>query len=249
MGLSARGKLPFVSSFSAFLTRAFDQIRMAQYSLDKASIKFVGSHAGVSIGADGPSQMGLEDIAMFRSILRSVVLYPADAVAMEKLVRVAAERPGIVYIRATRQDTPVIYSSSEEFQIGGSKVLRESGEDVAAVIGAGITLHEALAAYERLQKEGISIRVIDLYSIKPLDRKTIAEAALETGSVIVVEDHYPAGGIGEAVAELLVNLPVSFYHLAVNKIPTSGTPRELLEFENIDAGSIVSLVKKIAEQT
>lgn len=171
VGLALRGKIPFVSTFAAFLTRAFDHIRMAQYS--DANIKFVGSHAGVSIGQDGPSQMGLEDIAMMRSILKSVVLYPSDAVSTEKLVREAAKYKGIVYIRTTRSATPVIYDYDEEFPIGGAKVLRVSDRDLFTVIGAGITLHEALKAYEELKSRGIYIRVIDLYSVKPLNTEIL----------------------------------------------------------------------------
>ena len=172
LGFSSRGKIPFVSTFAAFFTRAFDQIRMSQYS--DPNIKFVGSHAGVSIGEDGPSQMGLEDIAMFRTILNGVVLYPSDAVSTERLVEEAAKHYGIVYIRTTRKETPILYHPEEEFPIGGSKVLRKSKKDMATVVGAGITLHEALEAYEELKKEGIFIRVIDLYSIKPMDEAAFA---------------------------------------------------------------------------
>jgi len=176
VGLSLRGKIPFVSTFAAFLTRTFDHIRMAQYS--DANIKFVGSHAGVSIGQDGPSQMGLEDISMMRSILNSVVLYPSDAVATEKLVREAARYQGIVYIRTTRSATPVIYSYDEEFPIGGAKVIRYSDDDWFSVIGAGITLYEALKAYVELKKQGIFIRVIDLYSVKPIAREILKKRSM-----------------------------------------------------------------------
>jgi transketolase len=197
VGLSLRGKIPFVSTFAAFLTRAFDQIRMAQYS--DVNIKFVGSHAGVSIGQDGASQMGLEDIAMMRSILNSVVLYPSDAVSTEKLVKEAAKHKGIVYIRTTRSATPVIYSENEDFPIGGAKVLKASDSDLFTIVGAGITLHEALKVYEELKNKGIYIRVIDLYSVKPLNTELLKQALSETYAIITVEDHYPAGGIGEAV--------------------------------------------------
>lgn len=241
VGLALRRKIPFVSTFAAFLTRTFDHIRMAQYS--EANIKFVGSHAGVSIGQDGPSQMGLEDIAMMRSILNSVVLYPSDAVSTEKLVREAAKHNGIVYIRTTRSATPVIYSYDEEFPIGGSKVVKASDRDLFTVVGAGITLHEALKAYEELKKNGIHIRVIDLYSVKPLDTETLKRALSETKAIITVEDHYPAGGIGEAVKSELGSDRV--YSLACNKIPKSGKPEELLDYEEISAKAIISKVLEL----
>lgn len=241
MGLARLGKIPFVSTFAAFFTRAFDQIRMSQYA--KTNIKFCGSHAGVSIGEDGPSQMGLEDIAMFRGILGATVLYPCDGVSCEKLTEEAAKHKGIVYIRTTRNPTPVIYKNSEKFTIGGCKVLRQSAKDKVTVIGAGVTLHEALKAYEILQKENINIRVIDLYSISPLDIKTLKKAALETKAIITVEDHHPGGGIGEAVAAALSGSKV--YSLAVNKIPKSGKPDELLEYEGISASAIVKKVKQV----
>ena len=242
LGFARRGKIPFVSSFAAFLTRAFDQIRMAQYS--DANIKFVGSHAGVSIGEDGSSQMGLEDIAMFRSILNSVVLYPADAVSAAKLIEVAARHQGMVYLRTTRPATPLLYSEKETFSIGGSKVLRSSKKDVVTVIAAGITVHEALKAADQLAKRNISTRVIDLYSIKPLDTKTLEKAARETKAFITVEDHYPAGGIGEAVASAISMMKIPVHILAVTKIPRSGKAEQLLDFEEISARSII---KKITE--
>jgi len=243
LGLSARGKIPFVSTFAAFLTRAYDQIRMSQYS--KANIKFMGSHAGVSIGEDGPSQMGLEDLALFRALLDSIVLYPCDAVATDKLVEEAAKYKGIAYIRTTRNPTPIIYDQHEEFHIGGSKVLRQSENDIATVIGAGVTLHEALIAHRELQKEGINIRVIDLYSVKPVDKRTLQIAAKETGLLITVEDHFAEGGIGDAVREALSEDPVPVYSLAVRKVPRSGRPHELLDYEEISSRAIIELVKKI----
>jgi len=246
LGLSRVGKIPFISTFAAFLTRAFDQIRMAQYS--DANIKFVGSHAGVSIGEDGFSQMGLEDIAMFRAILDSVVLYPSDAVSTARLVEAAAKHRGIVYLRMTRKATPIIYKNSERFPIGGSKTLRSSKKDQLTIIAAGITLHEALAAYEALKKIGISARVIDLYSIKPLDIKTLKKAANETKVIITVEDHYPAGGIGEAVSAALAAAHSSFVirhsSLAVSKLPPSGNPEQLLAYENINSAAIVKLARQ-----
>ena len=188
LGLSKRGKIPFASTFAAFWSRAHDQIRMASYS--NANIKLVGSHAGVSIGQDGPSQMGLEDIALFRSINGSTVLYPSDGVSCHKLVIEAAKHPGIVYLRTTRMETPVIYGNNEEFLVGGSKTLKSSGNDKVCLVGAGITVHEALKAHEELQKDGINIRVIDLYSVKPVDCATLERVVEETEAIIVVEDHY-----------------------------------------------------------
>jgi transketolase len=245
LGLSCRGKIPFVSTFAAFFARAFDQIRMSQYS--KANIKFAGSHAGVSIGQDGPSQMGLEDIAMFRTLLNGVVLYPSDAVSTEKLVEASAKHNGIVYIRTTRKDTPILYGEDESFFIGGSRVLRKSERDLATVIAAGVTLHEALKAYEELKKEGILIRVIDLYSIKPIDEPTLRESATLTRSVITVEDHFPEGGLGEAVRSALAGVVVPIHSLAVRKMPKSGKPEELLDYEEISQKSIVKKVKEISK--
>ncbi|MHB1347636.1 MAG: transketolase family protein, partial [Candidatus Humimicrobiaceae bacterium] len=241
LGLSLRNKIPFISSFAAFLTRSFDQLRMSRYS--NSNIKVAGSHAGVSIGEDGVSQMGLEDIAMFRTIPDSVVLYPCDNISTMKLVEKAAEHFGNVYIRTTRMDTPLVYSHEEEFTIGGSKVLRESKKDIASVIAAGITLHEALNAYEELKKEGIYIRVIDLYSIKPLDKKTINDAAKKTKFLLTVEDHYAEGGLGEAVISAL-EVFCKFKILAVRKIPLSGRPSELLDYEDISKESIIREIKK-----
>lgn len=243
LGLSRRGKIPFISTFAAFFTRAFDQIRMSQYS--GPNIKFCGSHAGVSIGEDGPSQMGLEDIAMFRAILNSVVLYPSDAVSTEKLVEEAAKYQELVYIRTTRQDTPILYTNDDDFHIGGSKVLSKSAHDRVTVIASGITLHEALAASEELKKDGISVRVIDLYSIKPIDINTIMEAAHETGAIITVEDHFSEGGIGEAVRSTLSTMPVPVYSLAVRKMPKSGKPRELIDYEEISGNSIAKKVREL----
>ncbi len=244
LGLSLRGKIPFMSSFSAFLTRAYDQVRMSQYS--NSNVKVVGSHAGVSIGEDGGSQMGLEDLAMFRTLHNSVVLYPSDAVSTEKLVEAAAKHDGNVYMRTTRMATEVIYDSKEEFHIGKCKVIRESKDDVVTVIGAGVTLHEALKAYDELNKEGISIRIIDLYSIKPIDSITLKKAAEDTGKIITVEDHYPEGGIGEAVMEALSKEDVKVYSLAVRKMPRSGKPAELLDYEGISSKGIIKKVKEIS---
>jgi transketolase len=243
LGLARRGKIPFVSTFAAFFSRAFDQIRMCQYS--DPDLKFVGSHAGVSIGEDGPSQMALEDLAMFRAVLSSVVLYPCDAVSTEKLVEAAARNHGIVYLRTTRKATPIIYGPEERFVIGGSKILRSSDEDRATVITAGLTVFEALTAYEELQKEGIALRVIDLYSIKPLDLATLQDAARVTKMLITVEDHYPEGGLGEAVLSALASSPYPVHCLAVRRKPKSGKPEELLDYEEISAGAIIRKVKEL----
>ncbi len=246
LGLAVRGKIPFVSSFAAFLTRAFDQIRMSQYS--DPNLKFVGSHAGVSIGWDGPSQMGLEDLAMFRTLVNGAVLYPADAVSTERLVEEMVKRHGIMYLRTTREATPILYGPEDEFQLGGCKVLRSSGQDRATVVSAGITLYEALAAWEALQKMGIFVRIIDLYSIKPIAAATLADAARQTGAVITVEDHYPEGGLGEAVMSALATVPVPVYCLAVTKKPKSGAPEELLDYEDISRGAIVRKVKEVLDR-
>ena len=244
LGFSLRGKVPFVSTFAAFLTRAFDQIRMSQYSA--SNIKFCGSHSGVSIGVDGSSQMGLEDIAMFRTLLNGVVLYPSDAVSTEKLVEEAAKHKGIVYLRTTREDTPIIYRNDEVFRIGGSKVLKRNSQDVATVVAAGITLHEALAAYEELKKDDILIGVIDLYSIKPIDVQTLTRAAYDTGTIITVEDHYAEGGMGEAIRSALAGITVDIHSLAVRNMPKSGQPRELLDYEEISRKAIIQKVKEIS---
>ncbi|MBI2459733.1 MAG: transketolase [Parcubacteria group bacterium] len=243
LGFSRRGKIPFVSTFAAFWTRAFDQIRMSQYS--QGNIKFVGSHAGVSIGEDGASQMGLEDLAMFRTLIGAAVLYPADALACEKLVQEAASYQGNVYLRTTRKDTAIIYQENEAFPIGQSKILKSSSQDKIAVIAAGITLYEALGAYEELKKENILIRVIDLYSIKPVDETTLLKAAAETKAIITVEDHFAQGGLGEAVKSALADKRAEIYSLAVRKIPKSGQSAELLAYEEISKDYIIKKVKEI----
>lgn len=243
LGLARRGKKPFVSTFGAFFTRCFDQIRMSAYS--GVQMVCAGSHAGVSIGEDGVSQMALEDIALFRSVYNSVVLYPSDAVSTKQLVELAQGYPGITYVRTTRKDMPVIYTSSDSFRIGGSYTLKQSKHDVATVVCAGITVHEALRAYELLQKQDISIRVIDLYSIKPLDRETLQQAGVETGKIITVEDHYKEGGLGEAVSATLADVAVPIVSLSVTQMPCSGTPEKLLDYEGISCDAIVKEVKKI----
>ncbi|HME44077.1 MAG TPA: transketolase [Syntrophorhabdales bacterium] len=244
-GLETSGKIPFASTFAAFFTRAFDQIRMSQYS--RANIKFVGSHAGVSIGEDGPSQMGLEDIAMFRTIQDSVVLYPCDAYATERLVEEAAKQKGIVYIRTTREATPLLYSPKDTFPIGKFKTLRRGQNDAVALIAAGATVFEALSAYDELKKEGIQARVIDLYCIKPIEKEALDEATEGVKNIITVEDHRPEGGIGEAVRSALADSrkAISVYSLAVRKMPRSGKPNELIDYEEISKGAIVKKVKEI----
>jgi transketolase len=237
-------KIVFCSTFAAFFTRAYDQIRMAAVS--RADLRLCGTHAGISIGEDGPSQMGLEDLALMRAVCGSTVLYPSDAVATAHLVQAMAERQGISYLRATRGATPVIYAANETFPIGGSKTLRSSPRDRATLIGAGITLHEALAAADQLAREGIAVRVIDLYSIKPIDVEALATAATETGHLVVCEDHWAEGGIGDAVVAALMAdgcaLP-ALTHLAVREMPRSGKPRELLDHFGISAPHLVAAVK------
>jgi transketolase len=246
IGLWSRGKTPFASTFGSFFSRAFDQIRMA--AIGTAALRLVGSHAGVSIGEDGPSQMALEDIALMRTLPESVVLYPSDAVSTHKLVeQMARYTKGITYLRTTRGATPVIYDNNEIFEIGGCKIVRHSPEDKACVVAAGITLFEALKAYDELLKKGISITVIDLYSIKPIDHATLIKSALATRHVVTVEDHYLAGGIGEAVAFELHGLGIEIECLAVNKLPRSGKPEELLAMEEIDAAAIVRTVEKMMQ--
>jgi len=242
VGLQVLGWRPFASTFAAFLTRAYDFVRMAAVS--RANVRLSGSHAGVSIGEDGPSQMGLEDLAAFRAVHGSTVLYPCDGNQTAKLVRNMADRDGISYLRTTRADTPVIYSAEEEFPVGGSKVVRSSDDDDLAIIAAGVTLHEALRAADALAEEGISARVIDLYSVKPIDTETLQ--AIST-PIVTVEDHWPEGGIGEAVLSALAAIeerpPV--VQLAVRDMPGSGKPAELLAAAGIDADAIVKAARRL----
>ncbi|MCX7992847.1 MAG: transketolase [Fimbriimonadales bacterium] len=246
VGAAECGKIPFASSFACFLSRAYDFIRMA--AIGRANVKFCGSHVGVSIGEDGPSQMGLEDLAMFRAIPDAAVLYPSDAVSAVKLVEQAAHYRGIAYIRTTRPKTPVIYANDEAFPIGGCKIVRQSPHDVVTVVGAGVTLHEAMKAYEQLLQEGIPIRVIDLYSVKPIDAETLIRCGQQTnGTLITVEDHYPEGGIGEAVAAAVNGYGIRVYRLAVREIPRSGKPETLLAAYGIDAQAIIEAVRAVAQ--
>ncbi|AFZ26223.1 transketolase [Cylindrospermum stagnale PCC 7417] len=256
VGLQVRHYKPFASTFAAFLTRAYDFVRMA--AISRANIKLVGSHAGVSIGQDGPSQMGLEDLAALRAVWNSTVLYPCDANQTAKLVGLMCDRDGVVYLRTTRESTNVIYDADEQFPIGSSKVIRSSQRDQATVIAAGITLHEALKASDRLNNEGIAVRVIDAYSVKPIDVQTLHQAARDTnGNLVVVEDHWIEGGLGAAVLDAFAgNISSPAYHgpqlrlikLAVHDMPTSGTPEELLHAAKIDADAIVEAVKSQIRQ-
>ncbi|HJT55733.1 MAG TPA: transketolase, partial [Ktedonobacteraceae bacterium] len=245
VGMSVRHKIPFASTFAAFFSRAYDFIRMAAVS--RANIRLCGSHAGVSIGQDGPSQMALEDLAMMRAVFGSTILYPSDPNQTAQLVAQMADHDGIVYLRTTREGLPTLYSADDEFMVGGSKVVHQSDNDAATVIAAGITLHEALKAYDQLQGEGINVRIIDAYSVKPLDEETIIAAAEETGGkIVVVEDHWPEGGLGDAVLDVFAQfdgpLP-EVVKLAVQSMPGSGTPDQLLEEAGISAHHIVQAVK------
>lgn len=245
VGFQVRKKVPFASTFAAFFSRAYDFIRMG--AISRANIHLAGSHAGVSIGADGPSQMALEDIAMMRAVHDSVVLYPSCANTTAALIAMMPDHKGITYMRTTREKTPILYKAGEKFEFGGSKVLRRSDKDKATLIAAGITLHESLKAYDELKAAGIEVRVIDLYSVKPIDEKTLHEAAKDTGLLIVVEDHWPEGGLGEAVISAFTGgaqqLP-RVIKMAVQGMPGSGSPQELMDAAQISAKSIVAMVKK-----
>ena len=243
MGLASRGAIPFPSTFAAFLTRAGDFIRMA--AISNLNIKMAGSHAGVSIGEDGPSQMALEDLAMMRAQPTITVLYPCDGVSTERLVERAAYHQGPVYMRMSRPKTPVIYGPDESFEVGGLKVLRQSGSDMATVVGGGVTVFEALEAYKDLKKQGVNIRVIDLYSLQPIDAATLVRCARDTGGrVITVEDHYAGGGIGDAVASAIAPEGFAVRRLAVYEIPRSGTPDQLLDRYGISARHIIAAVRE-----
>ncbi|BDD76024.1 MULTISPECIES: transketolase [Streptomyces] len=248
VGMAARGWVPFATTFAAFLTRAYDFVRMA--SISGAGINLVGSHAGVAIGQDGPSQMGLEDLAMMRAIHGSTVLYPCDANQAARLVAEMAGLEGIRYLRTSRGESKVIYGPDEEFPVGGSKVLRSSDADRLTVVAAGVTLHEALAAADALGADGIPVRVIDLYSVKPVDRATLRAAAEETGCLVTVEDHRREGGIGDAVLDAFSDgRPVPrLVRLAVTTMPGSATPAEELHAAGIDAESIEAAARMLVEQ-
>ena len=242
VGFATRGHVPFASTFATFFTRAADQIRVA--GISQSNIKLAGSHVGVSIGEDGPSQMALEDLALMRAIAGSTVLYPAEAVATEKLVEQMAQHKGLCFLRTSRPKTPVIYGNDEQFPIGGAKVLRTG--DKATVVAAGVTLFEALKAADQLKAEGINISVVDAYSVKPLGKAEILAAARKTGNVVItVEDHYTEGGLGDAVAGELSSEGVKVHKLAVNGIPRSGHAAELMAAFGIDAAAIVKQVKAL----
>ena len=248
VGVGVRGYRPFASTFAAFFTRAYDFIRMA--AISRASICLVGSHAGVEIGADGPSQMALEDLAMMRAVHGSTVLYPSDATSTAALVVAMADLDGISYMRTTRGAYPVLYDAGEPFPVGGSKVLRSAGDDQVTLVGAGVTLHACLAAADQLRGEGIGARVIDLYSVKPVDTPTLSAAAAATGGrLVLAEDHHPEGGLGSAVVDALTSLgrtELAIVHLAVSEMPGSGTSEELLDAAGISAAHIGVSVRKLS---
>ncbi|MCL6669010.1 transketolase [Streptomyces panaciradicis] len=248
VGLAARGWVPYACTFAAFLTRAYDFVRMA--SISGAGINLVGSHAGVAIGQDGPSQMGLEDLAMMRAVHGSTVLYPCDANQTARLVAEMAGCEGVRYLRTSRGESPVIYGPDEEFPIGGSRVLRSSADDRLTLVAAGVTVHEALAAADALERDGIRVRVVDLYSVKPVDRLTLRRAAEETGCLVTVEDHHEEGGLGDAVLDAFLDgRPVPrLVRLAVRDMPGSASPDEQLHAAGIDAESIAAAGKLLVEE-
>jgi transketolase len=245
VGFQVRGWKPFAATFAAFLSRAYDFVRMS--AISRANYALAGSHAGVSIGEDGPSQMALEDIAAFRAVHGSTVLYPSDANQAAALVPLMADLDGVVYMRTTREKTPILYQPGEEFRVGGSRVVRETDDDAVTLVGAGITLHEALKAADELVAEGINARVIDLYCVKPIDAETLKRAARDTGALITVEDHWAEGGIGDAVLSALAEEqphPV-VVKLAVRDMPGSGKPAELLAAAGIDAKHIAAAARDL----
>jgi transketolase len=248
VGLGVMGKKAFASTFAAFFTRAYDQIRMA--SISNATVKLSGSHAGVSIGEDGPSQMALEDLAMMRAVWGSTVLYPCDANQAAKLVAAMVDLAGISYLRTTREKTPILYGPDEAFPVGGSRTLRSTSSDKATIVAAGITVHESLKAADLLKKSGVAVRVIDAYSVKPIDAATLLRSAKETGGrVVVVEDHWPEGGLGDAVLAALAGSGIdrlNVLKLGVKAMPGSGSPAELLHAAGIDADCIAKAVQGMA---
>lgn len=244
LGLATQGVMPIMGTFGAFWSRAHDQLRMAAYA--NQHMVCIGSHVGVAMGQDGSSQMGLEDIALFRSLYNSVVLYPSDAVSAQKLlVESINHKQGIVYVRSSKNALPVLYDENESFAAGGSKTLKASDHDQVTLIGAGVTLHECLKAHNELLKEGIHTRVIDLYSIKPLDVDTLVKACKETKALIIVEDHYPEGGIAEAVRSALIYETTPIHSLCVRRLPQSGKPEELMSYEAINAEAITQKTRDL----
>jgi transketolase len=250
VGFDVRGLTPFASAFAAFFSRAYDFIRMA--AISRASIRIVGSHAGVATGEDGPSQMALEDIAMFRAVHGSTVLYPSDANQTAKLVALAADNPGVTYLRTTRADTPVIYPAEAEFEIGGSRLVHASLRDQVTIAAAGITVHEAVKAALRLAEDGFYARVLDLYSVKPIDAAALLDSLRATGGrLVTAEDHWTQGGLGDAVLEVVASssLPLNVVKLAVRDLPGSGMPAELLHAAGIDADAIARAVRSLIDAT
>jgi transketolase len=248
VGMACRDRcIPFASTFAAFLLRGADQVRMAAVSF--ANLKLVGSHCGISIGEDGPSQMALEDLAFFRAIPGGAVLYPSDAVSTERATELAANRRGIVFIRTSRPNLPVIYGNDETFDFGKAKIVRQSPEDKVVIIGAGVTLHEAIGAHDILAKEGIKVSVVDIFSIHPVDGDLLEKEAKRVGGrIITVEDHYQAGGIGEAVCSTLAHLTdIRIRSLFVKEVPRSGAPEVLLDHYGLSAKHIVEAVKKLLQ--
>jgi transketolase len=246
LGLSKKGYHPYVSTFSAFLTRAHDQIRMA--SISGASFTIAGSHCGVSIGEDGASQMGLDDISMFRAIPNSTIFYPSDAVSTQKLLQLTKDLPGVKYLRTTRGKTPLLYSDNELFEIGEFKTIKSTKDDRVVLVGAGITLHECLKASEDLRQKKISASVIDCYCVKPFNSQKFIEYVKSHGNrIVIAEDHFREGGIGEMIASAISNTDIKLVHLAVDMIPHSGKPEELLEKYRIDSKSIVSEVLNLVK--
>jgi transketolase len=245
VGLQTRGWTPFASTFAAFLSRAYDFVRMA--AISRADLRLCGSHAGVSIGADGPSQMALEDIAAFRAVHGSVVLHPSDANQTARLVTELADRPGISYLRTLRGKTVVRTGQDDDVRIGGSRILRRSAEDRVTLIGCGITVGESEEAADRLAADGITARVLDCYSIKPIDAATLRAAARDTGLLVTIEDHWPEGGLGDAVLDALADLPaaVRVHKLAVREMPGSGSPGELLAAAGLDADHIAAAARDL----
>ncbi|MDQ3106278.1 MAG: transketolase, partial [Actinomycetota bacterium] len=249
VGMQVQGYRPFASTFAAFLSRAYDFVRMAAVS--RATLAICGSHAGVSIGEDGPSQMALEDLASFRAIHGSTVLYPCDGTSTAALVALMADTPGISFLRTTRGNTPVIYPTGEVFELGGSKVVRSSEEDVVTVVAAGITVPEAVKAADALATEGISVRIVDLYSVKPVDGEGLRAAVAATdGRLVTVEDHWPEGGIGDAVLDAIADagIALKYTKLAVRDLPGSGKPEELLAGAGIDAAAIAEAVRALTKR-
>jgi transketolase len=249
IGLQVRGWRPFAATFAAFLSRAYDFVRMA--AISRANIVLVGSHAGVSIGEDGPSQMALEDLASLRAVFGSTVLYPCDPNQTASLLAEVVDRQGIVFIRTTREKLTVIYPAGDRFEIGGSRVVRRTDADQVTLVGAGITLHEALAAASMLAEEGIAARVIDCYSVKPIDAAILRAAALETGAIVTVEDHWPEGGLGDAVLEVFAADPLRppIVKLAVRQLPGSATPAQQLALAGIDAAHIAAAARDLVQES